>query len=105
MIAHTDLLTKKDVAKFESVSKWLKAKLYPFVVDTETKVMYDGEDPGFIDMEFEITDESWDICLITAGNDKYGIASSYDCEDMTITDIKTDIRARIEVMKLIDWQK
>ncbi len=98
-------LTKKDIAKFESISQWVKTKLYPYVIDDETTVTYDGEDPGFVNMEFNNDGKYWDIVLVTSNGDKYAIADSSDCEDMTITDIKNDLKERIEVMKLIDWRK
>jgi len=100
-----DTLTKKDIAKFESISQWVKTKLYPYVIDDETTVTYDGEDPGFVNMEFNNDGTYWDIVLVTSNGDKYGIADSTDCEDMSITDIKNDLKERIEVMKLINWRK
>ncbi len=105
MIATFCQLTKKEIAAYESISKWLKTKLYPYVLDKETTVTYDGEDPGFVDMEFNLDIQTWDIALVTSCGDKYGIASSFDCCDMTITDVKNDIKERIEVMKLIEWRK
>lgn len=96
-------MLKKEIKRYESLEKWFNKKLAPWVFDVETSVLYDGEDPGFIGVITTIDDDLWEIGFTTSSGDTYIIADAFDCEDMSIKDIKDDIIQRVEVMKIINW--
>ena len=96
-------MNKKEQQKFQSLQKWLDKKLAHFVKDNTCEILWDGEDPGFVSLGYESDDEGWDICLHTLSGNTYSIASGYDCEGMTITEIKDDLKQRIEVRRVVEW--
>ena len=98
-------MNKKELKKFESLQKWINQRLAQYVIDPETTVTWDGEDPGFINVGYDLSDDDWFIELHTSSGDIYCIADSIDCEDMTVTEIKEDLMDRIEVMKVINWSE
>jgi hypothetical protein len=96
-------MNKKELAKFDSLQKWLQSNLVHYVLDDETTVTWDSEDAGFISMFFDCNDDYWAIGFDCSSGDKYCIADMNDCEDMTLAEIKRDLKDRIEVYKQIKW--
>lgn len=96
-------MLKKEIKNYESIKKWFDRKLAPWVLDVETTVFYDGEDPGFVGVITTIDEDLWEIGFTTSSGDTYIIADSVDCEGMSIKNIKDDIIQRVEVMKIINW--
>lgn len=95
-------MNKKEQAKYESLRKWLTESLLPHTQDDRVTVTWDSEDCGIFDMFFDCDDEFWAIGFETIGA-RYCIADMNDCEDMSVTDIKQDLKERIEVMQVIEW--
>jgi erythromycin esterase-like protein len=54
-------------------------------------------------MFFDCNDDYWAIGFDCSSGDKYCIADMNDCEDMTLAEIKRDLKDRIEVYKQIKW--